>query len=167
MEPSSPSVECEWEWQGDRLVERTELLRDLHQLRKHKGWIYLLSFPQGMVYVGQTRKWERRMRGHARARDKDDGHRVKHAIRKYGWRNVRVSVLSSVQCASLAELKAALNAEERRFIGMHQSSDRRFGYNLTEGGDDAESWQQRRAECALAACDNGGAAGRCDCVLEC
>ena len=91
------------------------------------GWIYQLLFPNEMAYVGQTRSWKRRMRGHKCGSKHDDGHLIKRAIKKYGWANVRVKVLERVP-------HAELNATEVRWIAT-LGTLKPGGYNTTPGGD--------------------------------
>jgi len=94
---------------------------------KQKGWIYELRFPNGKSYVGQTRSWDRRMRAHKRGKGNDDGHLIKHAIRKYGWSNVKVSVLEEVTLD-------LLNHSEIKWIA-ERGTLKPDGYNTTPGGD--------------------------------
>ena len=100
-----------------------------------KGWIYVLRFPSGKVYVGQTESWKRRMQKHKRGKGRDDGFAVKCAIRKYGWENVVVEVLQEVDLSGMTkrQRREKLNDPERFWIAkMCSKID---GYNETEGGD--------------------------------
>lgn len=100
-----------------------------------KGWIYVLRFPNGKVYVGQTESWKRRMRGHKCGSKHDDGFAVKRAIRKYGWKNVVVEVLDEVDLsgATKCQRREKLNGPECFWIAKMRS--RIDGYNETDGGD--------------------------------
>lgn len=103
------------------------------------GCVYLLTFPNGKVYVGITVKSaHERFTEHCRSRFP-----VGCAIRKYGSPKVVLSILSeSDNCEHLARM-------ESMFIGFYQSHSRGNGYNLTLGGEgvrglDEESERQRR-----------------------
>lgn len=96
--------------------------------RANTGWIYELRFPNGKAYVGQTRSWHRRMRGHKCGSQRDDGHLIKRAIRKYGWSNIHVSVIEEVPLD-------LLNHKEVEWIAK-KGTLKPSGYNTTAGGDD-------------------------------
>jgi hypothetical protein len=94
------------------------------------GVIYRLLFPSGKSYIGQTKqqahdRWKaHKHNAHAVG---DGGCRaVNAAIRKYGWVNVRKSVLCTVNDTELDACEIALIA---KYDSYHN------GYNLSEGGD--------------------------------
>lgn len=95
------------------------------------GVIYKLTSPSGKSYIGQTvftfpHRWDQHQRA---ARDHLNCSRLlERAIRKYGAENFKTEVL--VECDN-----DMLNEFEKRFIGTYLSNDRKFGYNLTSGGD--------------------------------
>ena len=103
------------------------------------GIIYILRFPNGKVYIGQTKKTKRRT-GEAidakkRLELRFDAHCsehsgciVRHAIHKYGRENVQKEVLLELSVLDLNEC-------ERRFIALYQSDKHAFGYNRTKGGE--------------------------------
>ncbi len=108
-----------------------------------QGCIYQLTFPNGKSYVGQTKSWKRRMRGHKCGSKRDDGHLIKRAIRKHGWANVQVNVLERV-------VVSKLNAAEVKWIAR-LGTLKPGGYNLTPGGDaqpmdnpTVAAWQKQR-----------------------
>lgn len=99
------------------------------------GWIYALWFPNGKVYVGQTRRFEDRMNEHRRSefptehkkQKSDNRTKLKYAIRKYTWAAVRVEILvHNVDPANI-------DAEEQKWIRHHDSI--KNGYNTLEGGE--------------------------------
>ena len=70
------------------------------ELAPKGGAVYLLTFPDGKQYVGQTTQLEKRMRGHAKfgaftARDREikTFSQVQQAIACAGVDNVRVDIL--------------------------------------------------------------------------
>ena len=87
--------------------------------------VYIHIFPNGKVYVGQTKQTtaQRWIRGKGYK-----GQLVERAIKKYGWDNIRHEVLYS----GLTEEEA--NEYEIRLIAQYNSTDERFGYNLLNGG---------------------------------
>lgn len=125
--------------ESPRVVEGGQAALTLADLDKapvgKKGWIYVLRFPNGKVYVGQTESWKRRMRGHKCGSGRDDGFAVKRAIRKYGWQNVVVEVLQEVDLSGMTkrQRREKLNARECFWIAKMRSKI--DGYNETEGGD--------------------------------
>lgn len=97
------------------------------------GWIYLLRFPNGKCYVGQTvrKNLADRLRAHKnRAKSSKNNCRAcAAAIRKYGWENVKHEVLMQGPLPN-----AELDAWERIAI-FEQDTMSPNGYNLTPGGD--------------------------------
>lgn len=115
------------------------------QTREQRGWIYQLLFPNGKSYVGQTKGYARRMQEHERCRGHVDGHLVKKAIRKHGWKNVKVNILERPP-----NNKQALDEAEIKWISTIDSLTP-HGYNLTLGGDAqpmdnpvVAAWQKER-----------------------
>lgn len=89
--------------------------------------VYMHVFPNGKVYIGITsmktyKRW-------------DGGHGYKaqsliwNAIVKYGWKNVRHFVIES------GLTKDEANAIERELIHRYRSNDRKYGYNIENGGN--------------------------------
>ena len=97
------------------------------------------------------------MRSHRSGIGRDDGKVVKRAIKKYGWRDVRVSVLETVLIKGLPkdERRALLNAAEVSWIAS-KNSLKPNGYNMTPGGDAqpmdvpyVKRWQKKRIKEAM------------------
>lgn len=101
------------------------------------GYIYMLKFPSGKAYVGQTirKRVGDRWRAHKnRAHAKQGACRaLNNAISKYGWGSVEKSVLEEVD-------DSLLNERERWWIAQVNSFEN--GYNLTKGGDENPMKQQ-------------------------
>lgn len=87
--------------------------------------VYIHIFPNGKVYIGQTKQTtaQRWIRGKGYK-----GQLVERAIKKYGWDNIEHKVLYS----GLTEEEA--NEVEIRLISEYNSTDENFGYNLLNGG---------------------------------
>ena len=90
-------------------------------------YIYKHTLPNGKVYIGFTsQKPEERWSG-------GRGYRTQilffRAIQKYGWDRITHEILAEVDSIDKArEL-------EREFISQYKSNDKRFGYNITAGGE--------------------------------
>lgn len=92
-----------------------------------KFCVYKHTCPNGKVYIGMTQQNPlRRWRGGSGYRTNTHFYR---AIQKYGWDNIVHEILFS----ELSEEEA--KEEEVKLIALYKSTDVRFGYNRTEGGD--------------------------------
>lgn len=91
-----------------------------------KYQVYVHTFPNGKRYIGLTtqnlnRRW-------------NNGKKYKcqkvvyNAILKYGWDNISHQVF---ECDTEAEMKYL----EKYLIAYYNTTDRRYGYNITEGGE--------------------------------
>jgi len=94
------------------------------------GVVYQLEFPNGKVYIGITTRFKRRMGEHRNGANYEDGHAVRRAIKKYGWANVKVTILEG----GIAD-RELLKEREVHWIQEKASTVREWGYNLTAGGD--------------------------------
>lgn len=93
-------------------------------------FIYRLTSPSGKVYIGLSINVRARWGSHQRrARETDRAHPLYAALRKYGAEQFKVETLCAVEDADAAK---AAEVEE---IARHQSTVRRFGYNISPGGD--------------------------------
>ena len=105
------------------------------------GAIYKLSFPNGLSYIGQTRKSVSK-RWHLHRVKSNKSWAVANAIRKYGWENVEKTVVETVSDEDL-------NGSEVEYIALFNTL-RPNGYNLTPGGDfnpmDSEECRIRHRE---------------------
>ena len=92
-----------------------------------KFCVYKHIFPNGKVYIGITsQKPEHRLKN---GKKYAYNHLIGRAIDKYGWENVEHIIIDS----GLKETDA--KKMEIDLISSSQAQDRRFGYNLTAGGD--------------------------------
>lgn len=90
--------------------------------------VYLHYFPNKKRYIGITcqgtkNRWRHDGTGYK-------GQIVKRAIDKYGWNNI----LHFILYKDLTEEEA--KAKEIELIAKYKSDDKRYGYNITAGGDD-------------------------------
>ena len=93
-----------------------------------KYCVYLHTFPNGKVYVGTTcRKPKYRWNngnGYANRQRK-----MFNAIQKYGWENVKHEILYD----DLTKEEAA--QKEIELIGLYNSTNDKYGYNIEKGGN--------------------------------
>lgn len=94
--------------------------------------IYKLTFPNGKVYIGQTRNFKERVYKHNyNSHDRNNKYYTKFlykAIRKYGWENVTKEIIKRCK-------ESRVDFWEQKFIKQFRSIDRKFGYNLDSGGN--------------------------------
>lgn len=90
--------------------------------------VYMHTFPNGKVYIGITSQEPER-----RWRNDGSGYKgtslINNAIKKYGWENVKHNILFSGLNKEQAE------AKEIELIAQYKSNQRKFGYNIKQGGD--------------------------------
>lgn len=93
--------------------------------KTNKSCVYIHIFPNGKVYIGQTKQTtaQRWIRGKGYK-----GQLVERAIKKYGWENIEHKVLYT----DLSEEEA--NNLEIELIAKYKSTDERYGYNISSGG---------------------------------
>ena len=85
----------------------------------------------GKVYIGQTIDEYRRIWNHRKACDDSLFHR---AVRKYGFDSFEYTVLERVD-------EDLLNGREVVWIEQYKTNDRKFGYNLTSGGEGTRGYK--------------------------
>ena len=101
-----------------------------------RGFLYMLTFPDGMRYVGQTVDLEKRMESH---RNGNKCPKVQAWKAMFGWGSVRVTVLERVP-------HDLMNEREIKLIRHHRTLWPK-GLNRTPGGDGIppdvvrESWR--------------------------
>lgn len=88
--------------------------------------VYVHIFPNGKRYVGISKDVKRRFRN-----GKGYQHQkiMYYAIQKYGWKNVETVILYD----HLTEEEA--KQREIETIALYRTTDRRYGYNQTLGGE--------------------------------
>lgn len=92
------------------------------------GYIYKITNPKGMVYIGQTFNIEERLKfyrlGHCKRQVK-----LYRSILKYGWEAHLFEVLETIPYN-----KVELDALEKKHIAGSNSFNSPLGLNLTDGG---------------------------------
>lgn len=88
--------------------------------------VYEHVFPNGKKYIGITvQKVQNRWRNGKGYKAND--HLI-NAISKYGWGSVQHNIIITGLSKAAAELK------EKELIAAHKTNDKRYGYNIQEGG---------------------------------
>lgn len=96
--------------------------------------VYKHTTPSGKVYIGITKQEPEKRWGNGNNYCQN---RYFHsAIKKYGWENIKHEILVSGLTRSEAE------AMEIAEIEKNKSSERKFGYNLTKGGEKAGKYTE-------------------------
>lgn len=100
------------------------------------GVVYKYTSPSGKIYIGQTRTTIRNRAGKDGIRYRGNGNGLFWAaICKYGFENMKSSVLYTASSSTEADLVEILNGKEKYYIDKLGSNNRHIGYNLTDGGD--------------------------------
>jgi len=102
-----------------------------------KGYIYKYTYPNGKVYIGQTRRSvEERHMEHMAASKKDGCTICELAIRKYGEPTLETIEEIEVDDTNPTELVNKLNEAEERWIKHYDcTNDSGKGYNVQLGGE--------------------------------
>jgi group I intron endonuclease len=104
--------------------------------------IYKHVFPNGKVYIGITgRQPSERWNGGLGYRTQL---KVWNAIKKYGWANIEHIVIAE----GLTHQEAC--DAEVKMIALYNSTDKRFGYNSTNGGSHYEMTEEHRLKISAA-----------------
>lgn len=91
-------------------------------------FIYKIEFPNGKVYIGQTRNFVARQRRHFDEAQKGNERPVYNAIRKYFKESLELQIIDT------AETPDELDQKEIDWIAYFDSTNPENGYNLTSGG---------------------------------
>lgn len=98
--------------------------------------IYKIQSPNGKVYIGRTKDFERRMIEHKHcAYTKKSTNTLYKAIRKYGWDNMTKEIICEVPSNTAQKI-------EEELIIANDSVKR--GYNDTYAGGGGSQWETRK-----------------------
>lgn len=101
--------------------------------------VYKHTAPNGKVYIGITCRVPEIRWGCSGNKYRNNKH-FYSAIQKYGWSNIKHEILYDGLSKHLAEVY------EKLFIFAYNSSDRRYGYNNTLGGEHGKMSAEVNAE---------------------
>lgn len=94
-----------------------------------KGYIYKYTFPNGKVYIGQTRtSIELRHKQHITEYSGKGNPRLWEAFNKY--KDYKLDVMQTIECADQNELMYQLNQLEALYINLYNSCSPNYGYNV-------------------------------------
>ena len=97
----------------------------------------------GKVYIGQTNNLKRRLQEHKH--DKRNHHPIHEAIKKYGFDNFHVSTLYYGE---------NYNEEEKKYIKLYKSNNKKYGYNIVDGGQDSSGENNPQSKLLQCTVDN-------------
>lgn len=96
------------------------------------GYIYKFTNKiNGKVYIGQTYNLQTRLNSH-KSKALNTKNKFYNAVRKYGWENFELSILSTITVNTKEELSTLLDKLEIEYIKQYNSY--KSGYNSTLGG---------------------------------
>lgn len=99
--------------------------------------IYMLISPSGRVYIGKSVRFSIRLKQHRR-RSRKGKTFLYNAVRKHTWEKFTKLVLE-IFPQDVTDKHMSLR--ERHYIKKHRSFERKYGYNLTEGGEGAPGYK--------------------------
>lgn len=101
-----------------------------------RGFIYKYTFPNGKVYIGQTRVSvrDRHYQHMSAANDPDRRTICEVAIKKYGEPKIEIIETIEVEDSEVTKLIGLLDEAEKKWIEKYDSTNREKGYNITHGG---------------------------------
>ena len=97
-----------------------------------KGIIYKYTFPDGKVYIGQTRNPEKRKRDHIDPQIGPANSGFWEAYQRFG--TYEYEVIREIECDNEDELIDLLNRWESGYIYQYKSDKPEYGYNRTSYG---------------------------------
>ena len=108
----------------------------LNTLISMKGYIYKYTFPNGKVYIGQTRgEITKRHKQHMYAsKYKLERTLCDEAIREYGEPLLEVIETVELNSEDETNFNEILNECENKWISFYDSENRERGYNVKRGG---------------------------------
>lgn len=102
-----------------------------------KGYIYKYVYPNGKVYIGQTRVSVKERHYQHMSASKDPKRRTtcELAIAKYGEPELEILETIEVKDSQITKLVDLLNEAEVKWIKEYDSTNRGKGYNIQNGGN--------------------------------
>ena len=97
-----------------------------------KGYIYKYTFPDGKVYIGQTRNPEKRKHDHIDPKIGPVNTGFWEAHQRFG--TPEYEIIREIECDNEDELVDLLNKWESGYISKYKANDSKFGYNRTSYG---------------------------------
>lgn len=95
-------------------------------------WTNLIN---NKVYVGKTINEKRRYREHLHYKKREENLPIHKALKKYGYDNFKYEVVFETRSNNKDNINTILNALEKHYIRKFNSNNKKYGYNLTKGGE--------------------------------
>ena len=110
----------------------------------YMAYIYKLTNKvNGKLYIGQTvRTYKARWKAHLTAARNGSDKYLHTAIRHYGEGEFEMEVLEELP-------REMLNEREQHFIALYRCADKKYGYNLTAGGNQWKKTPEQRAAASM------------------
>lgn len=121
-------------------MKNTNDLSEMKNAKSNKGVVYMVTNSvNGKRYIGiTTRKFSKRINEHkydSLSRKHSNKSYFHKAICKYGFNKFIFEVIEEIFDNNYENLCNKLNDLEKYYIKYYNTYDKRFGYNLTLGGD--------------------------------
>jgi len=101
--------------------------------KRYRGVIYKYTFPNGKVYIGQTKNPRSRMAQHLSEKTGARNVAFWRAYKKFG--QYTYDEIEIIEETTAEALRDKLNFLEQLYIEQYQSTNPNHGYNLTSGGN--------------------------------
>lgn len=102
--------------------------------KKSCACIYRITSPEGKSYVGQTKNLGDRIGLYYRFYDSNHRGLLYDTIKKFGFENLDISILTEVKCANTSDLELSLSILEIKYI-RELGTLSPNGYNSSVGGE--------------------------------
>lgn len=103
--------------------------------------IYMLTFPNGKVYVGKSVHLKKRLLGHKSSEGSNT--MLKEARKMFEWDTIKKEYLETFEVdenTDISALTLILDEKEREYIQKYKSNDKEFGYNQYDGGSHGKGY---------------------------
>lgn len=104
------------------------------------GYIYCFTSPSNKKYYGKTINLKKRLIQHKSTKNKN--WYICRAIKKYGFENMKFEIVELYENMIKEDIEKILNEREKFWINRDNTSNEKFGYNLTTGGDGTSGYKQ-------------------------
>lgn len=107
------------------------LMKECSSKKMYSG-VYKIVFPNGKIYIGISNNIYRRMLEHNY--DFRNNLPIENAIKKYG-EIIKFTLLEEIEPNN----RVLMREKEQYWILFYKSNEKEFGYNISKGGDGADS----------------------------
>lgn len=103
--------------------------------------IYMLTFPNGKVYVGKSVHLKKRLIEHKS--NEGSNTMLKEARQMFEWDAIKKEYLGTFEVdenTDISALTLILDEKEREYIQKYKSNNKEFGYNQYDGGSHGKGY---------------------------